>query len=140
MPFDCKNCGTRVATGKQRVWCSDECGDAMSTEPQRRRRRLFQRDRGICTLCGVDTEAQIRAVAVLPEDEQQAAMEQIRVPSGRRSRFDWWEADHIVPRSQGGSDLLANFRTLCFCCHAKETARLLDPFVGRSAYVAREAK
>ena len=31
-------------------------------------------------------------------------------------------ADHIVPRSQGGRDILANLRGLCASCHNRRTA------------------
>ena len=38
---------------------------------------------------------------------------------------DFWQADHIVPVSEGGGECdLDNFRTLCTRCHAQETARL----------------
>lgn len=32
-------------------------------------------------------------------------------------------AHHIVPRSEGGADLLDNLETLCTRCHGRETAR-----------------
>jgi hypothetical protein len=36
-----------------------------------------------------------------------------------------WEADHIVPVSEGGGQCgLDNYRTLCVPCHKAETARL----------------
>jgi 5-methylcytosine-specific restriction endonuclease McrA len=31
------------------------------------------------------------------------------------------DADHIVPRSQGGKDELANLRSLCHPCHLRTT-------------------
>lgn len=42
--------------------------------------------------------------------------------------YDWprslWEADHIVPRVEGGSNKLDNLRTLCVPCHKAETSKL----------------
>ena len=38
---------------------------------------------------------------------------------------DLWQADHIVPVSEGGGEAdLDNYRTLCDPCHARETAAL----------------
>lgn len=36
----------------------------------------------------------------------------------------FWEADHIVPVIEGGTNELANLRTLCMRCHRAETAKL----------------
>lgn len=36
-----------------------------------------------------------------------------------------WEADHIVPLSEGGTNDLANGRTLCLTHHRETTIRLL---------------
>jgi 5-methylcytosine-specific restriction endonuclease McrA len=33
------------------------------------------------------------------------------------------DADHIVPRAQGGSDDLANLRSLCHRCHLRRAGR-----------------
>jgi hypothetical protein len=33
------------------------------------------------------------------------------------------DADHIVPRSEGGPNTLANLRALCHPCHLRETGR-----------------
>lgn len=35
-----------------------------------------------------------------------------------------WEADHILPLSEGGSDDLENIRTLCLKCHKLESVAL----------------
>jgi 5-methylcytosine-specific restriction protein A len=32
-------------------------------------------------------------------------------------------ADHIIPREQGGSDLLSNLQGLCSSCHNKKSAK-----------------
>jgi 5-methylcytosine-specific restriction protein A len=31
------------------------------------------------------------------------------------------QVDHVVPKSKGGADELANLRTLCIRCHARKT-------------------
>lgn len=35
--------------------------------------------------------------------------------------------DHIVPKVQGGSDLLENLQTLCVHCHSRKTCRENPP-------------
>lgn len=32
------------------------------------------------------------------------------------------DADHIVPRAEGGTDALGNLRGLCHACHSRRTA------------------
>ena len=39
-----------------------------------------------------------------------------RVVTGRDANVD-----HVVPKSAGGSDLMANLRTLCRSCHSRKT-------------------
>ncbi len=34
------------------------------------------------------------------------------------------DADHIVPRAQGGSDEFSNLQALCHACHARKTAAM----------------
>jgi 5-methylcytosine-specific restriction endonuclease McrA len=39
--------------------------------------------------------------------------------------YTYWEADHIIPVSQGGGCCgLENYRTLCIPCHKKMSAKL----------------
>lgn len=88
------------------------------------RRKVFERDRGVCAQCGIDTEYFRRQ---LPNGDYKAAAEfakQYGVPAGR-VRTDWWDADHRVPVIEGGGECtLDNMRTLCIPCHKKETAAL----------------
>lgn len=58
----CRMCQKKL-TGKQRNWCSRECGNeafddlmfAKGSSTQIRA-RVFERDNGICALCGIDAE------------------------------------------------------------------------------------
>lgn len=47
-----------------------------------------------------------------------------------------WEADHIVPLAEGGTNTLGNLRTLCVPCHREVTRELR----ARMAKARREAK
>jgi 5-methylcytosine-specific restriction endonuclease McrA len=60
------------------------------------RREVFERDKGRCAFCTLDT-----------------------VAAGVR-----WEADHVIPLALGGEDTLENHRTLCEGCHKAATKRL----------------
>jgi 5-methylcytosine-specific restriction endonuclease McrA len=97
------------------------------------RRRVFQRDNGICALCGIDSDVLGK---VLHEEWQR--IKQARTAQERRERaefrrrFRWffrrtsyWDADHIVPVVEGGGSCsLENIRTLCVPCHQQVTKEL----------------
>ena len=52
---------------------------------------------------------------------------------------DLWQADHIVPVSEGGGEAdLDNYRTLCDPCHARETAALHERLKAKKRAVAAE--
>lgn len=55
-------CG-EVPKPPRRTWFSDACVDAwkLKNDPSHVRRLVFERDRGICALCGCDAEATYRA-------------------------------------------------------------------------------
>lgn len=54
----CRRCATEVPPGRRRTFCSQQCVDEhiVRTSPSRARRLVALRDRGVCALCGLDTE------------------------------------------------------------------------------------
>lgn len=137
----CARCGTEVPKGRQ-SWCSQKCIDEYldRTDPARRRARVFERDGGICQLCG-------RGVGQL-DDWLNGHAE--RNGKGRdsagtylqRSHFlrrrgllggqgQLYDCDHIVPQIEGGSHELENLRTLCVPCHKEETRKLAARRAGK---------
>lgn len=52
----CRWCGVEVPKGRQ-TWCSQPCVDEflIRKDPNTARRRVLERDRGVCALCGLDT-------------------------------------------------------------------------------------
>lgn len=46
-----------------------------------------------------------------------------------------WDADHIIPLSEGGDFGLDNIRTLCLPCHKRETSKLLEHQRARAEFV-----
>src|SRR6478672_9438921 len=109
----CRWCKGAV-TGRRRTFCSDACVHEwrLRSSTSYLRDCVFDRDRGICALCGVDTVAGRRSM-----------MRKLKA-SGMIAahRKSWWEADHIVPVVEGGDSHLENIRTLCVPCHRQVTA------------------
>lgn len=116
----CRRCGAAVPKGRL-TFCSAECVHQwkLRTDSGYLREQVFARDRGVCALCGVDTEA-------LRRDKRKldfAARRQFEKQWGRRGSL--WDADHVLPVSQGGGECdLSNLRSLCLLCHRRVTAEL----------------
>lgn len=148
----CRWCGVEVPKGR-RTFCSDECVHEWRLRSDTRylRDKTFERDQGVCAVCGLDTVAAQRTLSELrrqahrevPYDssiyksgpERRAAMEarlsELLVEAGMRPeippdyRNTLWDADHIVPVVEGGGECdLSNIRTLCWWCHKDVTAEL----------------
>lgn len=117
------------------------------------RRKVERRDRGVCAICGADTEALKaewgRALIAWHAEETKGYSKQYRdqwhanlnwttvLRQGDRQKMPkppvgfpaqerrWWEADHIVPVAEGGGGCDYNgYRTLCIPCHRAETKLL----------------
>ncbi len=141
----CRNCKGPLKRQNQHN-CNSKCSEewAMKTTPAFMRRAMFLRDHGICALCGADTEAQkkeyVRAVKQYGTGycrPVEQLREQFGVTVNRGASSDWWDADHIIPVTEGGGECgLENMRTLCIPCHKKETAKLRK----RIAAQAREKR
>lgn len=92
------------------------------------REQVFARDGGVCALCGIDTEALRRNKRKLDYAERK------RFETEWGVRRHLWDADHVLPVSQGGGGCdLSNMRTLCLKCHGNETAALRKRLAGNSS-------
>jgi 5-methylcytosine-specific restriction endonuclease McrA len=116
----CRRCGAEVPKLRF-TFCSDACVHEwkLRTDPAYLRQQVFERDRGVCAQCGLDTEA-------MRKDKRKldwAARRQFERDWGVRRNL--WDADHIVPVVEGGGECdLSNMRTLCIKCHREATAAL----------------
>ena len=133
----CRKCGQEVPKGR-RTFCSEACvhEHKLRTDPGYVRKQVFQRDRGVCFLCGLDTVTEEQRLALAansawregPAARTVAEKEfftVLGVRFGNRRHGGYWDADHIVPVSQDGGECgLDNYRTLCILCHKKVTAEL----------------
>lgn len=109
----CRWCGEPVPRGRL-TFCGDGCVHQylLRSDPAYVRRRVFDRDRGVCASCGVDTER--------PEDR-----DRLRADLGYRGTIHLWEADHIVAVADGGGGCgLEGYQTLCCLCHHRKTATM----------------
>ena len=136
----CRWCGQEVPKGRL-TFCGPGCVDQhrIRTSPAYLRDRVFERDRGICALCGLDTMALREAIRYVRDLLSRIGhlgifyefLEALEKKSGIRVRWQWfgceslWQADHILPVAEdGGACGLENIRTLCLGCHKTETALL----------------
>lgn len=131
----CRACGTEVPQGR-RTFCGSPCADdwAVRNSPSLMRQRVYQRDRGVCAICGIDSALLGKALAsewrrlklATTDRQRQARAEFRREYRWFFSRRSYWDADHIVPVIEGGGECsLANMRTLCVPCHKRVTKDLV---------------
>ncbi len=119
----------------RRSYCSDECW--IRNTPGIMRDKVYERDKGICALCSMHCDVRRKHYEELYEmvrlaecnwDLRFLVSETIRnfKASDWYKSGDGWQADHIVPVSEGGGLCgLDNYRTLCLGCHKKATAELV---------------
>jgi 5-methylcytosine-specific restriction endonuclease McrA len=118
----CVWCGTSLkGSAPQKRWCGQECVLTY---------KIARRDQGAarawlmrhkldkeCAICHKDMANRL----ALRDAHTQAVREG---RSSWRTR-DWdWDADHIVPLSEGGAACPTNLRALCRPCHKAETKAL----------------
>lgn len=143
----CRECG-RALTGRRTSWCSQVCVDAYlgRSDPAFQREALLRRDQGVCARCGLDTlavqaacrraisewaQGKVPGSMVYPHGAPESSslvqsrrseiLREILEPLGLLSfahRKTFWDADHVVPFSEGGHALgVENLQTLCCGCH-----------------------
>jgi hypothetical protein len=120
----CRWCSLEVPS-RRRTFCSDFCVHEwrLRTDPSYLRDKTFDRDRGVCAACCVDTVAAFRQIRRSRGTARLRLLQQWGLKS--LSRRSLWDADHIVPVVEGGGACdLANIRTLCLLCHRTATAEL----------------
>jgi 5-methylcytosine-specific restriction protein A len=131
----CRWCNLEVPKGRVTfcsAWCVEEW--RLRSDPGYIREKVLERDRGICSRCGVDC---------LHAERQ---LKRLRGAARLKALIDWgfgagspavarktlWDADHIVPVVEGGGECdLENIRTLCLKCHRVATAELRKRLLNR---------
>jgi 5-methylcytosine-specific restriction protein A len=120
----CRWCGTEAPKGR-RTFCSDVCVHEwkLRTDPGYLRDKVFERDKGICAQCGVNTVRLRNDMRKLDFAARKIFLKTWGLREG--SRKSLWDADHLIPVAEGGGQCdLSNMRTLCLHCHRAATAAL----------------
>ena len=149
-------CGwCRSPLGRRTIgWCSDGCAEEfwVRTSHAYVLAIVHRRDRGICCMCGLDTEKLLRILDRIrgrseryyvrsggyrdPTDVDAARWDRLRAELARHGhgRVDrWhtprlWEADHVAPVVEGGGCCgLENYRTLCIPLPSRPDPRASVP-------------
>ena len=121
----CRWCNSSIKPPR-RTFCSAACVHEHKLRSDNRYMRgcVYQRDRGLCGVCGVSTILVGRAIRSAETKEEELRLRKIfSVPSKRkvwRRKHDGaiFDVDHIHPVAKGGGLAgLDNLRTLCLSCH-----------------------
>lgn len=139
----CRWCGKETEPPR-RTFCSDACVEEWSVRSNAgyARSMVWNRDKGVCALCGVDTGKQRQELRAefdcsqytgRPRDSSRtkafhARLNALKIPLTRwqtASHEGCWDMDHATPVVEGGGSCgLDNLRTLCLRCHYQQTRRL----------------
>lgn len=126
----CRWCGQPVQKPR-RSWCSDECVQQymIRSNAGSARMAVLKRDKGICAACGIDCLMVRESIRWMYRNaDKHDFYEWLNVSYPGFDPFELgnaWQADHIVPVSEGGGCCgLENLRTLCSVCHKLDTAQL----------------
>lgn len=122
----CRWCALEVPA-RRFTFCSSYCVHEwkLRSQPQYLREQVYQRDKGMCACCGVDTLLELRRLRRSREPRRTELMQHWGLRT--RMRKSLWDADHILPVIEGGGECdLGNIRTLCLRCHRVTTLQLRE--------------
>lgn len=125
----CRWCEGDVKPPK-RTMCSPECVHEILIRTNNRYMRefIYNRDKGICSICNIDTKKIAKTALTLFGDERIQYLKEHKITPKRKiwkRKFGGglWDADHIIAVKDGGGCCGAdNIRTLCISCHKTRTA------------------
>lgn len=124
----CRWCGGDVIPPR-RTMCSASCVHELQLRrnPRYMRQCVFNRDKGICSICSIDTKIIARTAKELHGDDRVKFLASYNITAKRKINRKYggslWDADHIVRVADGGGQCgLDNIRTLCISCHKIITA------------------
>lgn len=111
----CRYCDKEITAPRRKSFCGNDCVHEflLRRDFTYLRRVVFERDKGVCATCGLDTVKWWR--------EQRRT--DLTKAAGLHGRMSAWDADHIKPVVEGGGACgLDNIQTLCVWCHRQKTA------------------
>ena len=115
----------------RRTLCSPECEHELKlrTNGNYLRYCIYQRDRGVCAICTIDTKKTAKLALSLEGEERNLYLKSLNISLKRKifvKKFggSLWDGDHIIPvKDGGGCSSLENMRTLCISCHKIVTSQ-----------------
>lgn len=124
----CRWCGKGVKPPR-RTMCSPECVHELQLRTNGRYLRdcVYNRDKGVCKICNIDTKKTAKMALQLNTKEREEYLKKFNISLKRKI---WkrkhggglWDADHIIAVKDGGGQCgLENIRTLCIKCHKNVT-------------------
>jgi 5-methylcytosine-specific restriction enzyme A len=122
----CRWCSIEVPP-RRFTFCSAYCVHEwrLRTQPGYLRDQVFQRDKGRCSGCGINTLIELRRLRRSRGARRLEMMAHWGLKAKLRKSL--WDADHIIPVIEGGGECdLANIRTLCLRCHRVATVALRE--------------
>ena len=128
----CRWCKTVVQPPKRTFCGNAECLHEwrIRSDSGYAREQVFQRDRGVCTSCGLDTEELKSLLYKIRTQKGEQAYLQLLNYYKEQYRFNFaldthfWECDHVKPVAKGGGSCgLDNLQSLCRVCHKEKTFR-----------------
>jgi 5-methylcytosine-specific restriction endonuclease McrA len=126
----CRWCAGEVFP-PHRTYCGPNCVHEwrLRSDTAYLRSQVFLRDKGFCACCHLDTLALRRRLYDLPLEERERVGMEKGFPAHQSRHLALWEADHMVPVSQGGgvdvgesSGGVDSFQTLCVPCHIRKSS------------------
>lgn len=126
----CRWCSHEVFPPQQ-TYCGPNCVHEwlLRSDTTYMRSQVFLRDKGVCACCRLDTVALRRKMFDLPANERERVGMGLGFPAHQSRQLALWQADHMVPVSQGGgvdvgeaSGGVEFFQTLCVPCHQRKNA------------------
>jgi len=122
----CRWCNSAVKPPR-RTFCSSKCvhEHKIRSNSKYARQFIYQRDLGVCKICGIDTRMLKIVIEDLQKINDSASYAEICKLFGmtiKESRKSFWEADHLKEVIDGGGECgLDNYQTLCKKCHKQKT-------------------
>jgi hypothetical protein len=126
----CKFCGDPLE-GRKRTFCSDECAEQFKFRNGVSLNELvWQRDQGVCSVCGLDTEKLQREVCLLSPSEAKKRAKELGFPNNVRELVEFedgrWEVSGVEFTRvwwkvvKNGSSL-DHQKTVCIPCFERRT-------------------
>jgi len=126
----CRWCNMSVLPPR-RTLCSEKCAHELQlrTNGNYLRKCVYERDKGICAICNIDTKLIAKTALSLFGTDRVEYLKLYNISLKRKifiRKFggSLWDADHILRVQDGGGCCgLDNMRTLCIPCHKIITAQ-----------------